>query len=737
MGRMKWPFQKRQGATTQLQSPLNKDFARKLTAEELESILEAHEKWVATDGREGQRADLSETNLEGAELARRNLRKAIFAKAKLVNANLGEAILMDADLCSADLRRATLRNAIMNRATLLDAHLQAADLRNAVLDEVNLREADLRAANLTQAHLSGADMSGTALRDASFLDANLRNVKGLLVEQLAATNVSGADLPAHLAKFESLAVVDQASKNGRTLFLFMFLACAYSWLTMLATSDAALITNSKSSPLPIIAATVRIVSFYWGAPIALLALYIYFHLHLQRLWEVLASLPAILPDGRTVDKAAYPWLLNGLVCVHFTLLRSKRPPLSRLQTAIVILLAWWIVPLTLFFFWVRYIPRQDWAGTGLHVLLLSLSVGSAATTLYLSKTTLREGVVQPFSWRRALHDQRTYRCGMGMLGAALMFLWFSYGAIEGVRIPDTWAIRPYDIRTWLPYIVTRISPQFNPFAFLVREDLSVKPEGWMEGYKSREQIASVKGVNLFRQRLRFASASFAFLVNADLGYADLRWANLRGADLRGANLEGANLQFAWLHNANLQYANLKDAKLQQANLYQVDLQDANLEGADLERTYLLQADLRKAYFARNNLKGANLQGANLQGQTLQEWDLLKVDILGADLREADLSWGRFQLVRLQGVDLRRAILKRADLRGANLIHANLEGANLQGADLREANLHYAKLRGANLSEAKLEGAVLADVTGLTKSQIKAAIIDDTTQLPATFRKAHD
>lgn len=71
----------------------------------------------------------------------------------------------------------------------------------------------------------------------------------------------------------------------------------------------------------------------------------------------------------------------------------------------------------------------------------------------------------------------------------------------------------------------------------------------------------------------------------------------------------------------------------------------------------------------------------------------------------------------------------AFLRRTNLSNANLEGANLQGADFSNA-----LLRGANLKDASLEGTILkgADLSGarnVTLSQLRRAILDESTLLP--------
>lgn len=90
------------------------------------------------------------------------------------------------------------------------------------------------------------------------------------------------------------------------------------------------------------------------APVVLTLLFAYFHVSLQRVWELLADLPAVFPDGVPLDKRAYPWLLSGLVRSRLTLLKRQPPPLTFLQSGISSLLAYGLVPITLMVCWTRY-----------------------------------------------------------------------------------------------------------------------------------------------------------------------------------------------------------------------------------------------------------------------------------------------------------------------------------------------------------------------------------------------
>ncbi|XUR87678.1 Pentapeptide repeat family protein [Bilophila wadsworthia] len=82
---------------------------RELTKEEIE-VLQRHAKWLKNE-EGGERADLHEADLRGADLHEANLRWADLRGADLHEANLRWADLRGADLHEANLREADLRGA--------------------------------------------------------------------------------------------------------------------------------------------------------------------------------------------------------------------------------------------------------------------------------------------------------------------------------------------------------------------------------------------------------------------------------------------------------------------------------------------------------------------------------------------------------------------------------------------------------------------------------------------------
>ncbi len=84
--------------------------------------------WVESEGKEGERADLSKANLQKAILRGANLQKAFLGGANLQGANLDGANLQGADLTEANLQGAVLLWANLQGANLDGANLQGATL---------------------------------------------------------------------------------------------------------------------------------------------------------------------------------------------------------------------------------------------------------------------------------------------------------------------------------------------------------------------------------------------------------------------------------------------------------------------------------------------------------------------------------------------------------------------------------------------------------------------------------
>jgi uncharacterized protein YjbI with pentapeptide repeats len=576
---------------------------------QLSVLLQGAKAWNELKGKLATAADLKGADLEGKDLSCADLRGANLEGATLRNARIGPgALLWDANFLKADLYQA--------------------DLSGADLQEVNFTEADLFEARLREANLQGADLS--------------RANGGLRTEQLAGADLTSTKLPEQLTKlYDGLENVKGISEGARKLFLAVLAACLYCWLTIATTTDVNLITNRNSSPLPIIQTSIPIVGFYFVAPLLVLCVYFYFHFYLQKLWEELGSLPAFFPDGRPLHAKVDPWLLNDLVRSHLPKLNVNRPFLSYLQLWISVLLAWWIVPITMLFFWARYLTRHERIGTALHVIVFAVSSTAAICLYRLAVATLRGTERTPFSWKRGLTSRRGYQTLAFALAAVVVVGLVSFGALHGVRsskpilgfkrLREESFPRTEGPRTWIPRLMA--FGGYPPFADLTGVEVSQKktPENEREGKDSGSTI----GAQLSGANLRYASAELAFLPGTDLSRADLSGANLSSAALSGAFLTGADLTGAELWNADLSKANLQEADLTGADLSNTDLTGVHLNDAGLRNADLSQANLQEA-----DLTGADLSNTDLSGTNLSYADFKLANNINPTALQNAKSWNR-------------------------------------------------------------------------------------------------
>ena len=116
-------------------------------------------------------ANLSETNLQGVNLARADLEETNLARANLEGAILARADLHRADLTGANLYQANLHQADLSQAILIGATLTEANLMG-----TGFYWADLSRTNLTRTILTGANLTGANLTRAVLSKAKLEEV---------------------------------------------------------------------------------------------------------------------------------------------------------------------------------------------------------------------------------------------------------------------------------------------------------------------------------------------------------------------------------------------------------------------------------------------------------------------------------------------------------------------------------------------------------------------------------
>ncbi|MFZ1975302.1 MAG: pentapeptide repeat-containing protein [Candidatus Acidiferrales bacterium] len=617
--------------------------------------------------------------------------------------------------------KADLRNAKLQDTELIGINLRHADMQDANLKSSDLLLADLRDACLVRANLQEACLVGANLEGANLEGASLESAMGLLPRQLAGANLHEASLPEPILEFNALPEFVRTSNTAARLFTTTLALGLFSCLAIWKTKDIQLLADSAIIPYlhsSTAAAAVPTDEIYLIAPAALLVIYLWFLYNLQRVWDAALELPAIFPDGRVLGQKS-PRIIAGLLRTHFRWMNPDAPSTRVIEKAGSVLLAYWLVPVVLLFFWARYLTLQEIHGSFLQIAVTLVAVGVA---FYCTTSVGRP----PEIWAAQGRPTKDYFARLKFLKPAtllaslfVVLALVSAGTVAGVphdkaRAPQFAAA---SIRRWVPSFLWALG--YDPYAELTEASISRRPPNWNG---ADDQLSSVQGAHLNGTNFRYAQAYGIFLANAHLFRANFQGAFLSEADMRGADLGQANMKFAILDRAQMNRANLDRAELDGANLARVDLRGANLSYSSLADAVLVDA----------RLDGASLYATHAENATLIRGNLEK-----ADMREAHLGGANLESADLQGAYLWSTKLAGANLQKAKLATAIFIDADLRGADLGGAQFTGTVLNGANLQNSNLDGADLRGALQLAASQICSAKSRQGAQLDETLQTQVD
>ena len=164
-----------------------------------------------------------------------------------------------------------------------------------------------------------------------------------------------------------------------------------------------------------------------------------------------------------------------------------------------------LVPMTLVCLWLRYLPRQDWVGSTLHIILIAVSVWAAVMSYCLAMGTLRGDKSEKAIWAKPLKHVKMYKRSGIPFALGLIVLMLSFVSINGTGIHsesmEGFQFEQNDIKTWAPYILGEV--HLSPYANLVDKEVSTKLSNWSQ---NEEEILLVKSAPLYRGNLRSVKA---------------------------------------------------------------------------------------------------------------------------------------------------------------------------------------------------------------------------------------
>lgn len=482
------------------------------------------------------------------------------------------------------------------------------------------------------------------------------------------------------------------------------------------------------------------------------ALYIYFHLHLLKLWEALDDARAVL-SGLELRARAYPWLVNDVAIRRIEGAGAR--PMAWLSGWVTWLLVWLSGPAVVGYGWWRSWPaHEEWMTLLSAACLLLMLYAGFKSRWYLRRRLSDRGSRRFWwSWWRA-----PLALVLGVAVVGMSWLKTEGGLEEYVATQDeactlfdevdfpnecwwrgfVWTTAELDALRGMGFgqpktsaIPTWISSFFALVpADLTEAELSIVPQSWRgrvvalrrfrtewcrneevpmsvcepapQGFATSQDVLVARTKSCERydvaciNRFEFLETRFEAAWSAEAA-ATARL--VEKADLRGHDLRRASMPFAVLVHADLRCARLNSAWLNDAILEGAQLQEANAEGSLLVRTQMAASRLDDANLAFSRLDGAILYGATLRSATLTGANLSSASFAAADLNLAQLNAAALIGTRLVGADLLGASLNDALISNVDVAWAVMPSDALALLAFVDPPSRGAALRAVDLSEA--------------------------------------
>ncbi|MDJ0838335.1 MAG: pentapeptide repeat-containing protein [Acidobacteriota bacterium] len=473
-----------------------------------------------------------------------------------------------------------LSHAVWKSGSLSHCNLTGANLKGARLGSIDGDGEDNNGRNT-----SLLDVTGTNFCNADLTGADLRGCSGLNARKLAGANLLDCKLPEGLSFSEESIAIDLA-KSAKTLQYILITTCFLCAVSMLSLNDTAFVAQSASLKLPILGIQVGVAEFFKFSPIIILAQFVYLQLHLQNLWQSLASLPIIFPDGARLNHRIYPSLIVEVSSFMIPRLRKGGTLFSFLEKAIVVFSVWLIAPLTIILFYRFDLIIRDRAN---HLLLL-LIVGALVLTLLIFCTSMK----WLFSVEHLWQDKETPH--MGRVAAESFFLNMSLTCV--IMIP---------IVCFSGYIYSYDRDHWRDFdANLDGAILSKRPNSWRpaDGYDT------VQGITRPRIRLNNARGESIFLA-------------------------GSNLSSGRFEKVAFKKVDFSHSEMNQAHFFDVDLDDVNFQNATMEGAEFINGKLLNAHFAYANMNKVKMLGVRFENTDFHDLEALEIRV------EANVKESRF------------------------------------------------------------------------------------------------
>jgi hypothetical protein len=187
---------------------------------------------------------------------------------------------------------------------------------------------------------------------------------------------------------EGLKRVQDIIKNARATWFALLGALVFASITLASVKDVSFFVNTVETKLPLVGISVPVTSFFWAGSLLIAAIYAYFHLYLELLWQALGDAPAqekknpkaddpAVKEGVRVADRIEPWIVADTALRLRDWLRKPKimpdfigphmpfHPASRerampwISGAVAFGLVWLFGLAVIFWFWWRSMPAHE------------------------------------------------------------------------------------------------------------------------------------------------------------------------------------------------------------------------------------------------------------------------------------------------------------------------------------------------------------------------------------------
>lgn len=150
-----------------------------LPQKEVDEMLQRHEQWLASDGKEGQQANFREKNLAGVDLSHRTLEHIDFTSANLRLSNFEDSYITNSNFTAADLEQSAFDYTVIKDCKFDRGKLAGATFENSELEQVSFTDSDLTGGSFIDTSLNMIDFSQADLAYIRYEPTSAKHIKGL------------------------------------------------------------------------------------------------------------------------------------------------------------------------------------------------------------------------------------------------------------------------------------------------------------------------------------------------------------------------------------------------------------------------------------------------------------------------------------------------------------------------------------------------------------------------------